>query len=395
MPKQQLLTLFFGNLVVWTVGNGLLPLLPIYGVRLGATPAQIGLYLAAIYFAMAVGTIAAGRLARRVNSYKTALLLVGVGSAPALGSIGQVQTFGQLIFTTAIVWFGGGMAMALLNIMTGLCADPRQRGKIFGLIYLAAPLGALIGGAVMGPLVDRVGYAATFALVMLFWLALPISIWLLLADRAVVESEADPRPTTGPTLQPGRFFYLILMVTVLAGVAVFTGRLGTSLLMKQLAFNAAAISSTTAAGGLVALPFVPLIGALSDRLGRKSFLVIIYIAAAAGVLVLRQSTLLWHFWLASALLSIAAYGTGSVTAAFATDVLTPAALNRGLSLFSATPWLGAIIGFAGTGYLIEQFGPSPVFIGAATLPVLAALLLQTIHPQPVTASIRVEPVRQG
>ena len=78
MPKQQLLTLFFGNLVVWTVGNGLLPLLPIYGVRLGATPAQIGLYLAAIYFAMAVGTIAAGRLARRVNSYKTALLLVGV-----------------------------------------------------------------------------------------------------------------------------------------------------------------------------------------------------------------------------------------------------------------------------------------------------------------------------
>ena len=39
MSKKQILALFVCSLVPWTVGNGLVPLLPVYATQLGADPA--------------------------------------------------------------------------------------------------------------------------------------------------------------------------------------------------------------------------------------------------------------------------------------------------------------------------------------------------------------------
>ncbi|MCB0226087.1 MAG: hypothetical protein KDI02_20530, partial [Anaerolineae bacterium] len=73
MAKKQLLALFFCNLIIWSLGNGLVPLLPVYAATLGTTPAVIGYYMAASYLAMALGTIATGRLVEWVGSYKRLL----------------------------------------------------------------------------------------------------------------------------------------------------------------------------------------------------------------------------------------------------------------------------------------------------------------------------------
>jgi predicted MFS family arabinose efflux permease len=124
----------------------------------------------------------------------------------------------------------------------------------------------------------------------------------------------------------------------------------------------------------------------------KTCMVIIYFITSAGVLVLSQSTELWHFWLASGLLSIAVYTTGSVTGAFVTDLLSPETLNKGLSLFSATPWIGAIAGFAGAGYWFEQLGTEAVFFGAACLPIIAVALLLLLQPHGITRPMQPEPV---
>jgi hypothetical protein len=53
MTKQQMSLLFLGSLVGWTIGNGLLPILPIYAVRLGATSAIAGNCMAFSYLALA------------------------------------------------------------------------------------------------------------------------------------------------------------------------------------------------------------------------------------------------------------------------------------------------------------------------------------------------------
>ena len=40
--KNQLLVLFFCNLCMSAIGNGLVPLVPLYALALGASPGQAG-----------------------------------------------------------------------------------------------------------------------------------------------------------------------------------------------------------------------------------------------------------------------------------------------------------------------------------------------------------------
>jgi hypothetical protein len=51
MSKKQLFALFVCSLVPYVVGNGLLPLLPVYAAHLGAESAEAGYYLSISYLA--------------------------------------------------------------------------------------------------------------------------------------------------------------------------------------------------------------------------------------------------------------------------------------------------------------------------------------------------------
>ena len=55
MSKKQLGALFLSSLAMFTAGNGLIPLLPIYAIQLGAEAAIAGYYLSFSYFMLAVG----------------------------------------------------------------------------------------------------------------------------------------------------------------------------------------------------------------------------------------------------------------------------------------------------------------------------------------------------
>ena len=54
MSKKQIATLFFCSLVPWTVGNGLVPLLPVYAGQLGANQSMAGNYLCNPHTSMVV-----------------------------------------------------------------------------------------------------------------------------------------------------------------------------------------------------------------------------------------------------------------------------------------------------------------------------------------------------
>jgi MFS family permease len=65
MEKKQFVALFAGGLVGWTLVQGLLALLPVYAVRLGADPANAGNYLAVAFLALTMGTLVTGWLSDR------------------------------------------------------------------------------------------------------------------------------------------------------------------------------------------------------------------------------------------------------------------------------------------------------------------------------------------
>jgi predicted MFS family arabinose efflux permease len=69
----------------------------------------------------------------------------------------------------------------------------------------------------------------------------------------------------------------------------------------------------------------------------------------------------------------------AVGSALVTDLVPEESLGRGMSLFGAMMWIGAIVGNASTGQVVQSFGAMSTFVVAAILPLIAIILLIPIR----------------
>jgi MFS family permease len=378
MRKRQFFALLVCNLVPWTIGTGMTPLLPSYLGRLGLSPAVAGYYMALSYIVLATGTVTGGWLSGKVQRKKGWIVTCGVASIPAVCLMGQATNVWCLAALSAIFYFCGGVTVALLNILCGLLAGEAERGKIFGFLGSSVALGSLISGATVGLIADQWGYAAMYAALALFGLLWPLA-GLFLADRAVTPVGDRGAATGGQRPGLGRNYRLLFVASLTAAVAGLVFFVARSLTMHDLGFAATAISSTGAIGGLVGLPMPLVVGWLSDRIGRKRFLAISYCGCTLSLLALAGSASLWHFWVASFLYALSTTN-GTVGSAFVADLLPERSLGKGLSLFNATSSIAGVIGAAGTGWAVQNFGCAVVLLGGAVLPLAAIGLLAPIRP---------------
>ena len=374
LSRSQFVPLFLSRLVLLTVGGGLFPLLPLYAIRLGASPAVAGNYLSFSFLALAIGTLVAGWLADRFQRRKALLVASGVLVIPALMAMSRVTSIGQLAVLTATVWFLSGIGHTLISILTGLFAEEAERGKVFGTLELTTGLAAVFSGLTFGRIADTWGYPSLFMFTGFLWILFPL-IGLRIQDRVIDRAAAQEVSGDGGSLKLRGGLLLLLVASVLAQIAGSVGSLGTSLAMDKLGHLATAISSTGIVGGAAILLLLPIIGRLSDHARRKNYLVLGYLVGAAGLVVLVASVRLWHFWIAAALLFVSYSGSRVVGSTMVTDLVAKRSLGRGLSLFHMTYWVGAVVGLSGTGYAIENLGMSSALILGALIPLVAIALL--------------------
>jgi MFS family permease len=291
--------------------------------------------------------------------------------------MGQATAFWQLAALTAFVWFFVGIGFTSLNILAGLSAGEAERGKIFGILAINTSLGALVGGFVSGPIVERWGYPVWFLVAALCWVLQP-AIGLLLQDKVVVRAQREAVPAASS--QPGfrNAFYLLLLANVLAFAASFVAVLGRPLLMDRLGFDLAAISGAVAVGGAVTLPFPLVLGWLSDRLGRYWLIMLCFFAGAVGLALLAVSVSLWHFWAASIFLAGVGVSLG-IGPALITDLVPEESLGTALAWYGFAPSTGGIIGFMLTGYAIEIFGMATTFVAGAAFTLIAIALVVQVR----------------
>lgn len=393
--NRRLSVLLGASLLSWMVGNGLFPLLPLYALERGATVEGAGFILAAGFIGLAAGSLAAPWLARVVGSYQRAYVGVALVQVSAYTLLGYAPTTWYLLALLVIAWFGAGLTSTMVHVMTSLAVGPAERGRAFGLLAVAPPLGALAGATILGRVATVGGYRLAFAggALLIFSAALVMAFGM---PRAGTE---PPRSATlGPRPRPLAVAVLpeigLLLSALLASTALFFGRLAAPLLMHTLRFDPQAVAATVALGGLVTAPVVPLIGLLSDRLGRRPLILATYllIATALGALAIAASH--WQFSVAAALLSLGFAAHGLVTAALAGDMLPPDVLPRTLGRLSAGTWTAAVIAFAGGGVLLERLA-APMLCLLAALLALGAILpltltIQVASAEPTPASLQPE-----
>jgi MFS family permease len=381
MSRRQLFLLFCTQLIIWWVGIGLSPLLPVYAASLGAEPTTIGIFFALLSTSVTAGTAVTGWLTGRKSAPRTLLIGYGVVSFAAVLLLMTITHLWQLVVLLSVVWFCGGGCLALVNWLASLSAPAHRRGSIFGLLGASPALAGVIGGLVMGPVVDHWGYSALFGLIAITYLCL-----IGLAPRLHVPQGAEPAtaPNRGATpAGPLGVLWLLMVANFLLNVGVFAANLGRSLAMDEVGYGATALSLVAAAGSGAALAVAPLMGRLSDRLPRLWLLMALYALAGGALLLLAGASQVTHFVLIATLLAAAGAERG-VAAALLSDLLPAAARGRGLALYDSVRWTSGIIGSVGVGYAITWLGlPATALVGAL-LPLggMALLLVVWLHATP-------------
>lgn len=371
---RQLFVLCVYAVVIWSVGNGLLPLLPKFATTFGAGDVTIGIYLGTAYAAIALGSASAGWLADHLGRIRLQMILLSLVVAPLFALTAWVTLLWQLVALTGVVWWFGGVSLTLASIVAGLSAGPDQRGTVLGILAFTAPLGSIIGGLGIGFLADALGFSGLWLVIGLAWLVCPVT------GLFVKDVGEGPRPRTSSRVSAGHLwvpaFALLLASGLLGAFGTFVGGFGRSLVMRG--FSNAAITSTVAVSGFATLPFPILLGYLSDRFGRVRFLGLCYLLGVAGLVVYSVSAVLWQFWAGSALVAFVAYVSTGVGSALVVDLVDRGAVSRGLALFSATGWVGGVLGFAAGGLLFNTVGYASGFLIGAGLLLAATILLVPI-----------------
>ena len=373
MESRRFVPLFLSNFAILFVGFGLFPLLPVYAAELGATPTVIGFYLAAVYMAITLGNLLTGWLSGRVPR-KIVFVTAGVLGVLALFLMGRATTLWQVVILTSVVWFTGGVGLSLVSVFIGLHADEGSRGKWFSLVALTNPLGAVIGGLAVGWMVAWKGYPMMFTLLGLVYAVWPlVGLWKV-QDKPATKA-ARPEVAKLTNLRSSRSYQMLLLAVLLSAMTVSVVRIGLSLSMKAIHFSPADIAGANVVGGLVTIPVVLLFGALSDRLGRRLFLALGYLMAAFSGASLVMAEQLWQFWIVAAAVLIARTIGGSLASTLATDILPPQTLGRSLPILGTMSWASGVLGFAGSGYMMETLGASNLYLIATLLSLVAAGLM--------------------
>lgn len=388
--NRQLAYLFLCNFSILFIGFGLFPILPIYAADFGASPSFIGMYLAIIYIAISIGSVLASQLSERLPR-KALFIAAGLTGIPALLLLGQVQSLWQVVVLTSLVWFVGGIGLSISNVLVSLHTASSMRGKAFGLLALASPLGALIGGLAVGRSLELGGYPLMFTVGAITWSLWPVVAITRVQDKPeCVPSPVQPLQPSGPSPRPGGVFSLLLVTVLLASVTVSVGRMGLSLAMKDQQFTVSDISTANAIGGLATLLVTLLISSFSDRLGRKRFLIAGYLIAMGSTGMLFWAGELWQFWVVSTLVLASRSVITSMSPAYATDLVRRRFLGKALPLVGTMNWVAAVVGFAGAGYVLDVFGGSTLYGVAALLAFVAVMILvfmpASLRPQPQPVS---------
>lgn len=154
--KSPLLPIFLIVLVDILGLTIILPLLPFYAERLGASPKIVGLLVSTYALCQLVAGPVLGQISDRVGR-KPLLLVSQIGTFAGFILLANAVTL-WMVFLSRVI---DGLTAGNLSLAQAYIADvtePKNRAKAFGVIGIAFGLGFLVGPAVSGFL-SQFGYA--------------------------------------------------------------------------------------------------------------------------------------------------------------------------------------------------------------------------------------------
>lgn len=371
----------------------ILPLLPFYAERMGATPGVVGM-LVAVY---AVCQLFAGPLLGRLSDTFGRKPLLTVSQVGTLIGFLILASANQLwlVFVSRIV---DGVTAGNLSLAQAYISDvtpPEKRAKSFGVIGIAFGVGFLLGPAISGFLSQFGYHYPIFAAAALSATSILATTVLLPANPMKYEGNASPgpggtrlsvldwgryreyfrRPSLAPLLAK-YFSYVFSFAIFTGGFALFAERRFT---WHGAPFGPKEVGYVFAFAGLIGGGLQGgALGALVRRFGERALLASSLLACAAGYVVLGYS-----FTIPMLLVSSAISSFGGVARPVVTSLITQVAGRREqgtvLGLTQSLTSIAMITGPVIAGFLIEH-GMLTTWALAAAVVSFCGYLVRTPAP---------------
>jgi multidrug resistance protein len=362
------------------VGFGIiLPILALYGERLGASPTTLGFVVASYSLAQFVFSPLLGRLSDRIGR-RPVILLSLFGTA--VGSIlTGVATSVWLLFLGRIVDGASGASVSVAQGAVTDVAPPSERPRLLGLLGAAFGVGFVLGPA-LGGLAALWGPRVPFFVAAVIAFANGVVAWKRLPEtHRRGEAEAAPPSPVSPVERAERRHDLTrLALVAFMATAAFSAFEATFSLLGERRFDLTE-SSVFAVFIGIGLLLVAVQGGLvrpfNARLGPASTVRLALTINAIGLLLLAAATT-WLLLVPALVLLV--LGQGLVTPTLAALVANRADEGRrggALGFQQSAGALARIVGPALGGALFEHVGTAAPYVVGAGMIGVALLLLGT------------------
>src|SRR3989338_3252033 len=189
--RRSPLVIIFVTVFIDLIGFGIvIPVLPLYAERFGASPLVIGMLLGVYSLMQLICAPLLGRLSDRVGR-RPVLLLSILGTSAGFLLMGCAKTLGLLFVARIIDGVTGGnisTAQAYIADVT----PPEHRSRRMGLIGAAFGLGFIFGPAI-GGLLSHVSLAAPFFFAAALAAANAVAVYLWLPESLPASQRGKAR----------------------------------------------------------------------------------------------------------------------------------------------------------------------------------------------------------
>ena len=363
------------------------PLLPLFLTRtLGGSAMSLGVIEGVAEAANSALKVFSGWLTDRFGQPKK-LVLLGYGlSSSVRPLIGLVTAWPQVLALRFTDRLGKGIRSSPRDAMLAGFAPANTRGRVYG-FHRAMDH----AGAVAGPLLATVflyfypeAYRALFT-----WTLVPgivvVLLILRLPSAPPARSAPSAPPAPAPTAPPARlaplapgFYRAIAIITIFA-----LGNASDAFILLRLTDLGVApvwIPLLWSALHVVKMSSSVIGGAMSDRFGRRTMIILGYLWYA-----LIYGAFAWTTSLPAVIAIFLAYGiyfglTEGVEKAWVADLAPPASRGTAFGIYNAALGLGGLAASLVFGAIWTRVSPPAAFLTGASLALAASVLLYLAFP---------------
>jgi MFS family permease len=349
------------------------PLLPLFLAELGAGPRSLGIIEGAAEAVASLLKLISGRIADRARRRKP-LTVFGYAISSLVRPLAGLATAWWMILVVRLAdRVGKGLRSSPRDALLADVTPPDRRGRAYGFHRAMDNTGAVIGPAMATGLL-----ALGLPLKTIFLLAIVPAALAMSALLFGVQEPAQRAPIAAKPIAPSAGDETSL-VRYLCALALFTlGNASDAFLLLRaadLGVPRAWIPALWLAHNAVRALLATTGGALSDRFGRRHMIIAGWSLYAFVYLGFAHATSAWHIWILIVLYGVHYACVEGSEKALIADLAPSESRGRAFGLFHAVVGLGALPASLTFGILSSQFGAQLPFTLAATLALVAALLL--------------------